>query len=98
MPHCTTVHGMKWKENFGMEYGRCQNGTEWKILKMKDYLPYFHTNSILDFVQAIYKKCIRIVKNNIFTKVCSTFFIIWENHDTLVVCIAQTVYNVHIAS
>ena len=24
-------YGMKWNGNFGMEYGRCQNGMEWKI-------------------------------------------------------------------
>ena len=42
-------NGMEWNGNFGMEYGRCQNG-------MEDNLPYFHTNSILDFVHCIYRK------------------------------------------
>ena len=40
----TTWHGMKlnemenemeWNGNFGIEYGRCQNGMEWKILRME---------------------------------------------------------------
>ena len=28
-------HGMEWNGNFGMEYGRCQNGMEWKISRME---------------------------------------------------------------
>ena len=28
-------NGMKWNGNFGMEYGRCQNGMEWKISRME---------------------------------------------------------------
>ena len=49
---------MEWKGNFGMEYGRCQtaewNGMEDFRNRMKDNLPYFHTNSILDFAHGIY--------------------------------------------
>ena len=49
---------MEWNGNFGMEYGRCQNGMDWKISRMEweDNLPYFHINSILDFVHCIYRK------------------------------------------
>ena len=40
-------HGMEWKmewnENFGMEYGRCQNGMEWKISRM-EWKTIFHTS------------------------------------------------------
>ena len=25
----------KWNGNFGMEYGKCQNGMEWKISRME---------------------------------------------------------------
>ena len=28
-------NGMEWNGNFGMEYGRCQNGIEWKISRME---------------------------------------------------------------
>ena len=50
---------MEWNGNFGMKHGRCQNEMEWKISKsMKDNLPYFHTNSILDFVQLFTEKYI----------------------------------------
>ena len=45
-----------WNENFGMEYGRCQNGMEYFKNGMEDNLPYFHTNSALDFVHGIYRK------------------------------------------
>ena len=60
-------HGMKWngkwKANFGMEYGRCRNGMEDFKNGMEDNLPYFHTNSILDFAYGIYRKIynVRIV-------------------------------------
>ena len=42
-------HGMGWNGNFGMKYGRCQNG-------MEDNLTYFHTNSVLYFARGIYRK------------------------------------------
>ena len=58
-------HGMEWKrmEN-GMErkfrYGIWKmpewNGMEDFKSGMEDNLPYFHTNSILDFVHCIYRK------------------------------------------
>ena len=43
-----TENGMEWKENFGMEYGRCSEWNEMEDLKnrMEDHLPYFHTNYI----------------------------------------------------
>ena len=40
---------MEWNGNFATEYGRFQ---EWN----EDNLPYFHSNSILDFVHCIYRK------------------------------------------
>ena len=49
-------HGMKWKENFGMEYGRCQNGMEDSKNGIENNLQYFHANSILDFDQGIHRK------------------------------------------
>ena len=50
------VWKMEWNDNFGMEYGRCQNGMEDFKNGMEDNLPYFHTNSILDFAHGIYRK------------------------------------------
>ena len=36
--------GMEWNGNFGMEYGRCQNGMEDFKNGIEDILPYqFHT-------------------------------------------------------
>ena len=76
----TEKQGMvwKWEWKFGMEYGRCQNGMKWKIFKngMEDNLPYFHTNSILDFrALQLQKKTIpyrcRVVINNIAAEVFS---------------------------
>ena len=54
-------NGMEWNGNFGMEYGRCQNEMKWNGMEdfkngMEDNLPYFHTNSILDFEHCIYRK------------------------------------------
>ena len=46
---------MEWNINFGMEYGKCQNGMEDFKNGMEDNLPYFHTNSNLDFAQGIYR-------------------------------------------
>ena len=34
---------MEWNGNFGMEYGRCQNGMEWKISRMI-WKTIFHTS------------------------------------------------------
>ena len=47
---------MEWNGNFGMEYGRCQNGMEDFKNGMGDNFSYFHTNSILDFAHGIYRK------------------------------------------
>ena len=57
---CDLIAGysMEWNVNFGMKYGRCQNGMEDFKNGIEDNLPYFHTNSILDFAHGIY---IRIV-------------------------------------
>ena len=47
---------MEWNGNFGVEYGRCHNGMEGFKNGMEGNLPYFHTNSILDFAHGIYRK------------------------------------------
>ena len=49
-------YGMEWNENLAMEFGRCQNGKKDFANEMEDNLPYFHTNSILDFVHCINRK------------------------------------------
>ena len=36
-------NGMEWNGNFGMDYGRCQNGMEWKISRM-EWKTIFHTS------------------------------------------------------
>ena len=41
--------GMEWNRNFGMEYGRCQNGMECKISRME-------WKTIVDFAHGIYRK------------------------------------------
>ena len=48
-------NGMEWKENFGMEYGRCLewNGMEDLTNGMEDRLPYFHT--ITTYIQTYNK-------------------------------------------
>ena len=74
------------------------NGMEDFKNGMEDNLPYFHTNSILDFVHCIYRKIqyrCRVVINNIVTEVFN--FNIYACYlstycGTLVVYIAQTVY------
>ena len=50
-------NGMEWKENFGMEYGRCSewNGMEDLKTGMEDGLPYFHTNYMYSYIKT-YKK------------------------------------------
>ena len=53
-------HGMEWNENFGMEYGKCQNGMEDFKNEKEDDLSYFHTNFTIDFVHCSYKKIIYI--------------------------------------
>ena len=90
-------NGIEWNGNFGMEYGRCQNGMEDFKNGIEDNLPYFHTNSILDFVQCMYKKntyrC-RVVTNNIVTEVFNFniyAYYLSTNRGTLVVYIVQTV-------
>ena len=49
-------NGMEWNGNFGMKYGRCQNGMEDFKNGIEDNLPYSHTNSILDFLHGIFRK------------------------------------------
>ena len=85
--------GMEWNGNFGTEYGRYQNG-------MEDNLPYFHTNSILDFEHFLQKntyRC-RIVINSIVTEVLNFniyAYYLSTNRGTLIAYIAQTVYVLH---
>ena len=39
---------MELSGNFGMQYGRCQNGMQDFKNEMEEFLLYFHTNSKLD--------------------------------------------------
>ena len=50
---------MEWNGNFGMEYGRCQNGMEWKISRM-EWKTIFHTNSVLDLCIVFTEKYIPV--------------------------------------
>ena len=85
-----------------MEYGRCQNGMEWKISRMKDNLPHFHTDSILRRFCALHLqkntyRC-RVVINSTDTDVF--YFNIYAyylstNRGTLVAYIAQTACVLH---
>ena len=49
-------NGLEWNGNFGMKYGRCQNGIEDFKNGMEENLSFFHINSILDFARGIYRK------------------------------------------
>ena len=41
-------NGMEYNGNFGMEYGRCQNGMEWKISRM-EWKTIFHTSTPIPY-------------------------------------------------
>ena len=45
-------HNMEWNRNFGMEYGKCQNGMEWKTLRM-EWKTIFHTFMLIPKVVII---------------------------------------------
>ena len=49
-------NGMERKFRYGIWKMPEWNGMENFKNKMEDNLPYFHTNSILDFVHCIYRK------------------------------------------
>ena len=53
---------MEWNGNFGMEYGRCQNGMKWKISRM-EWKTIFHTSIPIPYeisLMAFTEKFIRI--------------------------------------
>ena len=64
-------NGMKGNGNFGMKYGRCQNGMEWKISRMEwngrfqewngRQSSLLHTNSTLISIMAFTEKYVRRV-------------------------------------
>ena len=63
---------IEWDGNFGMEYGRCQNGMEDFKNGMEDNLPYFHTKLHSPFCALCLQKNIyqcRVVINNVVTEV-----------------------------
>ena len=54
---------MEWNGNFGMEYGRCQNGMEDFKNGMEDYLPYqFHTRFCTLYLQKDTYRCRVVIK------------------------------------
>ena len=55
---------MEWKDNFGMEYGRCSkwNGMEDFKKLMVDRLPYVHTNYIYSIGTGLYQNLQQIIK------------------------------------
>ena len=60
---------MEWNGNFGMEYGRCQNGMEDFKNGMEDNLPYqFHTRFRSLYLHKSTYRC-RVVINNTVTEV-----------------------------
>ena len=50
-------HAVEWKENFGMEHGRCSewNGMEDLRNGMENRFPYFHTNQLTTSIQTYNK-------------------------------------------
>ena len=95
---------MVWNGNFGMEYGRCQNGMEWNGRfqewngRQSSMLPYqSHTRFCALYLQKNTYQC-RVVINNIVTEVFNFniyAYYLSTNRGTLVVYIAQTVYVLH---
>ena len=66
-------NGMEWNGNFGKEYGRCQNGMEWKISRMEWKTILYTSIPIPYYICALYLqkntyRC-RVVVNNIVTEV-----------------------------
>ena len=53
---CRVWYGMERKFRYGMWKMPEWNGMEDFKNEMEDNLPYFHTNSILDFVHCVYRK------------------------------------------
>ena len=53
---CRAWYGMERKFRYGMWKMPEWNGMEDFKNEMEDNLPYFHTNSILDFVHCVYRK------------------------------------------
>ena len=84
---------VEWNENFGLENGRSQTGMEDFKNGVEDNLPYFHTNSMLDFVQTFAEKYIRKVINNILTDVFSIILLlIFVEKSRYFSCVYWTVY------
>ena len=94
-------NGMEWNRNFGVEYRRCQNGMEWKILRMEwrqsSILPYqFHTRFRSLYLQKNTCGCwvvmvinIEVFNFNIYAYSLST------DCGTLVVYIMKAVHLLH---
>ena len=77
-----------------MEYGRCQNGMEDFKNVIEDNLPYIHTNSMIDFVHAVFTKNIKEWWYTPYKSVlpkCLTANHLLTNTSNSVVCIPQTV-------
>ena len=73
------------------------NGMEDFKNGMEDNLPYFHTNSILDFAIGIYrKKKIRIVVTNIMWKRLVANHLLQINRVFRIMIIVQTVQALHL--
>ena len=93
-------NGMERKFRYGIFKMPEWNGMEDFKNGMKDNLPYFHTNSILDFVHFLQKntyRC-RVVIKNIVTEVFNFniyAYYLSTNRRTWVVYIAKTVYLLH---
>ena len=54
---------MEWNGNFGIEYGRCQNGMEWKTI--------FHTSILIPYkisLMAFIEKYKRLGANHLSAK------------------------------
>ena len=95
-------NGMEWNGNFGIEYGRCQNGMEWKISRMEpSILPYqFHTRFCALYLQKNKYRC-RIVIKNIVTEVFNFNIYVYylsTNRSTLVVLRKQCTYCIIVST
>ena len=83
---------MEWNGNFGMEYGRCQNGMKWKISRM-EWKTIFHT--ILNFLHGIFRKMnINVGSDKQYSYRNAEYVLYLPTYrGSSVVCIVQTVYE-----
>ena len=83
---------MKWNGNFGMDYGRSQNGMEWKISKM-EWKTIFHTSIQISYqisLMVFTEKYLRIVITKNMRQRLATNHLLTNYYGNSVIDVAQT--------